>query len=198
MKIIENYKIPKELVGAEVKPQLLAQAVRVYLSNQRQGTQSALTRAEVSRTRKKFQKQKGSGNARHGDRKAPIFVGGGVSFAPKPRDYSQTLLARMRKVATLAAMAEKDKGKKVIGVSGLSKVAKTKELAKILEAGKKYLVVTDGYQENVYRAGRNIAGVTILPKAQVNAYEVLKADFVVMEGKEETPTKDVTKSKKKS
>src|SRR3989344_1497802 len=84
MKILDKTSFPKEIVQAEAKPQLLAQAVRVYLASQRQGTQSALTRAEVSRTRKKFQKQKGSGNARHGDKKAPIFVGGGVSFAPKP------------------------------------------------------------------------------------------------------------------
>lgn len=189
MKIIDGFKLPKEIADTEAKPQLLAQAVRVYLNNQRQGTQSALTRAEVNRTRKKFQKQKGSGNARHGDRKAPTFVGGGVSFAPKPRDYSRSLLAKMRKMATTAALAQKSKEKKIIGVAGFEKVTKTKELAKLLEPGKKYLVVTEGYRENVYLAGRNIAGVTVLPKEQVNTYEILKADFVMMEGKEEKKTK---------
>ncbi len=189
MKIIDGFKLPKEITDAEAKPQLLAQAVRVFLNNQRQGTQSALTRAEVNRTRKKFQKQKGSGNARHGDRKAPIFVGGGISFAPKPRDYSRSLLGKMRKMAVAAALGQKSKEKKIIGVSGLEKAEKTKELAKLLEAGNKYLIVTEGYRENVYRAGRNIAGVTVSPKDQINVYEILKTDYVIWEGKEVKKTK---------
>src|SRR3990167_5036459 len=105
MKIVDKPELPKEIFAVLENPQLLAQAVRVHLANQRQGTQSALTRAEVSRTRKKYQKQKGSGNARHGDRKAPIFVGGGIAFAPKPRDYSLKLSDKMKKQAVFTALS---------------------------------------------------------------------------------------------
>ncbi len=109
MKISENTKLPEEIFGLEVKPQLLAQAVRVYLANQRQGTQNAKTRAEVERTRKKLYRQKGTGGARHGDRKAPIFVGGGVAFAPKPRDYSLALSKKMRRLALYGALSAQAK-----------------------------------------------------------------------------------------
>lgn len=160
---------------------LLAQAVRVYLANQRQGTQSAQTRAEVSRTRKKLYKQKGTGGARHGDRKAPIFVGGGVAFAPKPRDYSLKLSKTMRKKALEEAL----KLKKLEKLEGLDKVdGKTAKLAKLLTGAKSYLIVTDGYQEKIWRAARNIPGITVLPKDQLNAYEVLRAEKIFTTGAE--------------
>jgi len=156
---------------------LLAQAVRVHLANARQGTQSALTRADVNRTRKKLYKQKGTGGARHGDRKAPIFVGGGVSFAPKPRDYSLKLSKQMKTKSVEEAL----KTKKIEKIAGLEKITgKTKELAKLLTGAKSYLIITDGYQEKIWRAGRNIKGVTVLPKNQLNAYEILKAEKVIM------------------
>lgn len=182
MKIVEKPELPKEITSATAAPQLLAQAVRVYLANQHQGTQSALTRAEVARTRKKFQKQKGSGNARHGDRKAPIFVGGGITFAPKPRDNSLSLSQNMRRKALNAILGLKNREKKLLIVSGLDRaVGKTSEIVKFLpKDSKNILIVTDQYRENIYRAARNIAGVTVLPRLQLNTYEVLKADQVFM------------------
>lgn len=188
MKIVANYKLPKEITDSKVDPKLLSQAVRVSLANLRQGTQSALTRAEVNRTRKKFQKQKGSGNARHGDKKSPIFVGGGVSFAPKPRDYSLNLPAKMKKLAVVGSFAAKAKEGKVLVVSGLAEVSgKTKEIVEFIkESGlktEKILLVTDGYNEKVYQAARNIDKVTILPVEQLNAYETLKADVLVIDEK---------------
>lgn len=214
MKIIEKPKLPKEIFAVEVKPQLLAQAVRVYLANQRQGTQSVLTRAEVNRTRKKFQKQKGSGNARHGDRKAPIFVGGGIAFAPKPRDYTLKLSAKMRRMAINGALTEAAKANKLSVVSGLEKLAgKTKELAQFLnyELGisgvsspsslMNYghtLIITDKTRENVWRAGRNIEGVTVLPFNQLNTYEVLKARKIILMKEifgEDKPVKKTRKTK---
>lgn len=158
------------------QPTLLAQAVRVYLANQRQGTQNAQTRAEVNRTRKKLYKQKGTGGARHGDRKAPIFVGGGVSFAPKPRDYSLKLSKNMRQKALEEAL----KAKKPEKLAGVTKVkGKTADLAKLLTGAKSYLIITDGYNENIWRAARNIPGVSVLPKNQLNVYEVLKAEKIL-------------------
>lgn len=159
-----------------MKNALLAQAVRVHLANQRQGTQNAKTRAEIARTRKKFYKQKGTGGARHGDRKAPIFVGGGIAFAPKPRDYSLKFSKQMKKKALEEALKTK-KTEKLILPAKFS--GKTKELAKLLEGAKNYLIVTDGYQEKIWQAARNIPGVSVLPKAQLNAYEVLKAEKIL-------------------
>ncbi|MCL4390369.1 MAG: 50S ribosomal protein L4 [Patescibacteria group bacterium] len=179
MKILEKPVLPREIFAAPAKPALLAQAVRVFLANQRQGTQSALTRAGVSRTRHKLYKQKGTGGARHGDRKAPIFVGGGVAFAPKPRDYSMRLSAPMRKAALHGALTLKAKSSQLVVVSGLDKLTgKTKELAKTVE--KNTLIVTDKIRENVHRAGRNIAGVTVLPFNQLNTYEVLRAKKIIL------------------
>lgn len=156
---------------------LIAQAVRVYLANQRQGTQSALTRSEVNRTRKKLYKQKGTGGARHGDRKAPIFVGGGISFAPKPRDHS----LKMPKVMKKRALEEALKLKKPQKIS-LEKVdGKTKTLAKILNVEKNTLLITKKYNEKVYLAGRNIPNLVILPKEQINTYEVMKAEKIYEE-----------------
>ncbi|MCL4397824.1 50S ribosomal protein L4 [Patescibacteria group bacterium] len=155
----------------------IAQAVRVYLANQRQGTQNAKTRAEVNRTRKKLYKQKGTGGARHGDRKAPIFVGGGVSFAPKPRDYSLKLSKQMKQKALEEALKLK-KAEKIT----LTKVdGKTKTLAKLLDTKKSTLLVTKEYNPKVWLAGRNIANLTIMPKNQLNVYEVMKAEKIYEE-----------------
>lgn len=206
LRINENPELPKEIFRVEASPQLLAQSVRVYLANQRQGTQSAQKRAEVNRTRKKLYKQKGTGRARHGDRKAPIFVGGGVAFAPKPRDYSRTLAKKMRQKALLAALSLKSKEGRLVVVSGMGKIeGKTKEMAKLLdeikdikgqieEKGKEmgggarlkrpevrsWLIVTDQKRENIYRAARNLPLVAVLAAGQLATYEVLRAQRVVM------------------
>jgi large subunit ribosomal protein L4 len=178
IKIIEKPVLPKELKSAKVNSKLLAQAVRVYQANQRQGTQSALTRAEVSRTRKKLHKQKGTGGARHGDRKAPIFVGGGIAFAPKSRDYSLNLPQKMRQMAKAGALQQHVARGTLFVASGLIKVEKTKDVAKVIEPGS--LIVTDKIRENVYLASRNIPDVNVLPVSQLNALEVLRAGKVYL------------------
>lgn len=155
---------------------LLAQAVRVHLANQRQGNQNAKTRAEINRTRKKVYKQKGTGGARHGDKKAPIFVGGGVAFAPKPRDYSLKFSKQMKKKALEEALKTKKTEKLTLGAKFSGK---TKEIAKLLTGAKSYLIITDGYQKKIWQAARNIPGVTVLPKEQLNTYEVLKAEKIL-------------------
>lgn len=180
MKIVDKPVLPKEIFAVPASPALLAQAVRVYLANQRQGTQSALTRAQVDHTRKKYQAQKGSGNARHGDRKAPIFVGGGVAFAPKPRDYSLSMSGKMKKKALLGALALKAKEKKIVVISGMAKLTgKTKELAQFLPGGS-LLIITDVLRANVYQAAKNISGVVIFPMDQLNAYLVLQAKQIYL------------------
>lgn len=198
MKIIEKPTLPKEIFTVEARPQLLAVAVRVYLANQRQGTQNAKTRAEVNRTRHKLYKQKGTGGARHGDRKAPIFVGGGIAFAPKPRDYSLSLSKQLKKKALYGALTLASKNKNLSVVSGMTKLTgKTAEVAKFLAGlegdSRNVLLVTDIARDNVYRAARNIPGVTVLPAKQLNTYEVLKADKVLF--MEEVFKKITTKKK---
>ncbi len=206
MKLVDKPELPKEMFGQVVNQALLAQAVRVHLANQRQGNQSALTRSEVARTRKKYQKQKGTGNARHGDRKAPIFVGGGIAFAPKPREHRLAISDVMRRQAVVSALSAKNKDHGIAVISGMDKATgKTKEFIDFLDS-KKTLIVTDQMRENVYRAARNLSGVTIMPMSQVNAYEILKADKVlIMEEAIEVKSvksvktvKSVTKKTKKS
>ncbi len=183
MKIIEDYKFAKEIFKVEAQPALLAQAVRVFQANQRQGTQSTLTRTEVSGTTKKMYRQKGTGHARHGDRKAPIFVGGGQAFGPKPRDFSLKLPQKMRQLALKMALSQALKDKKIIVISGLEKLTgKTSELAKFLD-GKTGLFVPHKFLANLWRAGRNIPGITIAPFNQLNAYEILKAKKIYWDEK---------------
>lgn len=183
MKVIIKPTLPKEIFATPASPALLAQAVRVYLANQRQGTQNTKTRAEVNRTRHKLYKQKGTGGARHGDRKAPIFVGGGVTFAPKPRDYSLSLSGQLRKRAVVGALTAQNKNLQV--VSGAKQLTgKTAELSKFLAKlegkTKSLLLVTDIVRENIYRAARNIPGVTVIPASQLNTYAILKADQILI------------------
>lgn len=190
MKLIEKPSLPKEIFQQPVSPALLSQAVRVFLANQRQGTQSAKTRAQVNRTRKKLYKQKGTGGARHGDRKAPVFVGGGVAFAPKPRDHSLKLSTGMRQKAITGALTDQVLNKAVFVVSGMQDLSgKTAQLADFLNSlsqlnqkPQKLLIVTDTLRTNVYRAGRNINGLSITPVNMINTYEILAADkLLIME-----------------
>ncbi len=188
-KILDKADLPKDIFSRDASPAMLAQAVRVYLANHQQGTQNAKTRAEIARTRKKLYKQKGTGGARHGDRKAPIFVGGGIAFAPKPRDHTLKMPGKMNRQAIFGALSLKAKEKNVFVVSSLADLTgKTKEARNLLntlalDAKKnfqKILIVTDLGHENIYRASRNLKGVTVIPANLVNVYEVLKTDKILV------------------
>jgi large subunit ribosomal protein L4 len=168
--------LPAELFGAKINNQLMAQAVRVYLANQRGGHASTKTRGEVEGSTRKIYKQKGTGKARHGGIRAPIFVGGGIVFGPRTRDYSLGFPQKMRRVALASALTSQLKNKNIIVVSGLSDVTKTKIVAGALiavGATRKTLLVTAKDSGIVVRAGRNIEGVDILPVSDLNTYSVL-------------------------
>lgn len=183
MELLDKTSLPKEVFGQKADGRLVAQAIRVYLANQRQGNQSTLTRAEVERTRKKLYKQKGTGGARHGDRKAPIFVGGGVTFAPKPRDFSLSMPTVMKKKALYGALSAQAARNVVHLVSGLSALTgKTKELASFVsEVGEgTTLIVTADMQRNVYQAGRNLANTTVTPWHQLSVYDVVRAKHILI------------------
>ena len=195
MKLIEDYKFNKEMFGTESSPLLLAQAVRVYRANQRQGHQATKTRSEVQGTNRKMYKQKGTGHARHSDAKAPIFVGGGVAHGPKPRDYTLKLPSQAKKAAVKGALFLKNKAKQVMAVSGLSKLTgKTRELAEFLK-WKHVLIVTGKMMKNVNRAAGNIPGVRVLPVTDLNAYEVMRAGMILWD--EEIDLKDEKEEVKK-
>ncbi len=177
--------LPKEVFGVKVNQPLMAQAVRVFLANQRQGNAHTKTRGEVDGSSKKIYRQKGTGRARHGTLRAPIFVKGGVAHGPRAHDFSLSLPQKMRKAALLSALSLKAKDGEIKVLSGLDKIEpKTKNMSalftKITEDKKgknKILLVASAPTkelENVYRAGRNIKNVDIVNTKVLNTYEVLR------------------------
>jgi large subunit ribosomal protein L4 len=180
-----SFDLPKEVFGAKINDALMAQAVRVYLANQRQGNAHTKSRGEVSLTTKKWFRQKGTGRARHGAQSAPIFVGGGVAHGPRKHDFSLNMPQKMRKAALLSALSMKAKDGEIKVVSGFTKIEpKTKLMNQVVEKitedkkGKsKILLITSANPKelpNVYRAGRNIKNIDIMSANLLNTYEILK------------------------
>jgi len=189
-KVVSKIGLPKEVFGAKVNNSLMAQAVRVYLANQRMGTASTKNRGEITGSTKKIWRQKGTGRARHGSRKAPIFVGGGVAFGPRTRDYSLKIPKKMKKAALFSALSFRQNNREIKVVTGLENISpKTKFMAQVIKKlgfnSKKInvlLVIPDKAKkgfENVYRAGRNIEGLKILGANALNTYEVLDNQSVL-------------------
>ncbi|MBI2018354.1 50S ribosomal protein L4 [Candidatus Daviesbacteria bacterium] len=177
--------LPKEIFGADVNKKLLAQAIRVYSTNQKTITASTKTRGEVRGSTAKIYRQKGTGRARHGAIRAPIFVGGGIVFGPKPKTVRLELPKKMKKVSLISALSSKAIDKSIIGVSGLAKATgQTKEIAKFMSSvvsrGASALIVIGEKTDNAVRAARNIPGINVLPVNTINAYEILKHDILVL------------------
>jgi len=170
--------LPKEIFGVTVNKALLAQAMRVYTNNQKTHPGSTKTRGEVKGSTAKIYRQKGTGRARHGGIRAPIFVGGGIVFGPKPRKVTLDLPKKMKKAALVSALSSKMADKNISGVSGLEKMTgKTKEafgMMSKINSGKSTLIIIGENQDIVVRAVRNLPKVMVLPASQINAYEVLK------------------------
>lgn len=182
--------LPKEIFEAEIREKLLAQAVRVFLFNQRQGTAAVKRRGEVRGSRKKIYSQKGTGRARHGDRYAPIFVGGGVAHGPRPRNWSLRLPRKMKRRALFSALTSKLQEGKILVVQDLEQIEpRTKKMLEILtnlkikiEKGKlleKTLLVLPQKNERVLRAGRNIANLQLCLANTLNTYQVLNCEKMV-------------------
>ncbi len=178
--------LPKEAFAFTVNEKLLAQYVRVYQANQRQGNASSKTRGEVTGSTRKIYKQKGTGKARHGSNKAPVFVGGGVVGGPKPKDFSLNLNKKQKTQALFGALTMKVKENALVGLSNefLTMDAKTKKYAAFLKkldlTGKKLLVVVPKMeQSNFLLASRNIPGLSFSDAFSVNAFEVLRANRVL-------------------
>lgn len=169
--------------NVEVNAAVLHQVVVAQLANKRQGTQSAKTRAEVRGGGIKPWKQKGTGRARQGSIRSPQWAGGGIVFAPKPRDYRVSLPKSMRRVAMKSALTSKVLENEMIVLESLVLDApKTKAIAAMLTAFdvKKALIVTLESNNNVYKSGRNIEGIQVIPVNNINVYDLLKYEKLII------------------
>jgi len=182
----KTVELSKEIFSVSANPKLLALAVRIYLVNQRQGNVSVKTRGEVIGSTRKIYRQKGTGKARHGAIKAPIFVGGGVAHGPKQKDYNLKFNKKEKKIALFAALSEKLKEKKIFGLENkaLTIEPKTKIfvnfLEKLLLLDKNNLIVLLKMEKNnLILAMRNIPGISFIDARSLNPYLVLKSNNII-------------------
>ena len=182
-KVVGDMELNDAVFGVEVNTHLVHQAVVLQLANKRQGTQSAKTRSEVSGGGRKPWRQKGTGHARQGSTRSPQWTGGGIVFAPKPRDYSFKMNKKEKNLALKSVLTTKVAENKFIVVDGLSfDEIKTKNMVNILKnlEVKKALVVTDDDNKNVTLSSRNIPGVKTAFTNTINVYDILKYDKMVV------------------
>ena len=181
---VGEVELSDAIFGIEPNEVVVHEVVKNHLANCRQGTQSALTRAEVSGGGIKPWRQKGTCRARQGSTRAPQWTHGGIVFAPKPRDYSYTLNKKVKRLALKSVLSAKAAEGSVIVVDGLELgEIKTKAMQAFLnavEAGKKSVVVTSEVNENVVKSARNIPGVTTTTAKILSVYDIVNADkFIV-------------------
>jgi len=179
---IGEIELSDAVFGIEPNQTVVHEVVKNHLANCRQGTQSALTRAEVSGGGIKPYRQKGTGRARQGSTRAPQWTHGGIVFAPKPRDYSYSLNKKVKRLALKSALSAKAAAGNVIVVDGLGmEEIKTKTFAGFLNAveSKKALVVTGC--ANVVKSARNIPGVVTTPATLINVYDIVNANQLIID-----------------
>lgn len=180
---VGEVELNDSIFAVQVKEHLVHAAVVAHLANLRQGTQSAKTRAEVRGGGRKPWRQKGTGRARQGSIRSVQWTGGGVAFAPKPRDYSFKMNAKERRIALKSALTSRVNESKFIVLDSLEMPAKTKEMAKVLKALdlKKALIVTNNANaRNIVLAARNIQNVKTSGVNNINVYDILKYDTFVV------------------
>ena len=182
---IGEYELSEAVFGIEPNGPVLHASVVNYLANQRQGTQSALTKGEVSYTTKKPWRQKGTGRARAGYAGSPVWRHGGVAFAPKPRDYGYSLTKKTKRLALKSALSSKAADEKIIVVDGLHMdEIKTKAFKQFLDASGvsgKALVITENVDDAVLKSARNIEGVSVTTAAILSPYTILCGGTLVVD-----------------
>ncbi|HXB41511.1 MAG TPA: 50S ribosomal protein L4 [Bacteroidia bacterium] len=159
--------------------------VKQHLANKRQGTHKSLERAEINRTTKKLKRQKGTGGARAGSMKSPLFIGGGRVFGPRPRDYSFKLNKKVKRVARVSALTYKAKDNAIMVVEDFNfEAPKTKNFVDLLKnlnlSDKKTLVVLPNTNANVYLSSRNIQGTQVIKASDLNTYDIMNANNIVL------------------
>ena len=181
---VEELELSESIFAAEISEYAVYEVIKNHLANRRQGTQSAKTRAEVRGGGRKPWRQKGTGRARHGSTRSPQWIGGGVVFAPKPRDYGYSVNKKVRRLALKSVLTTKVNEGNLIVLDALEMNApKTKDFIAMLSAvnaGKKALVVTAENSPNVVKSGRNIPGVDITFVNTLNVYDIMRHDSLII------------------
>ncbi|MGI6585712.1 MAG: 50S ribosomal protein L4 [Gracilibacteraceae bacterium] len=189
-KQVGEIELSENIFGADVNIEAMHQVVKMYLANQRQGTQSALTRAEVRGGGRKPWRQKGTGRARHGSIRSPQWRKGGVVFAPKPRSYRYTVPKKIKRIAMKSALSSKVNDNSLVVIEELNfDEPKTKQVVSLLENLKvdsKALIVLADNNENVVKSARNIKGVKTTLVNTLNVYDILNHEKFII-------TKDAVK-----
>lgn len=181
---VGDIELNDSVFGIEVNEFAVHEVIKNYLANQRQGTQSAKTRGEVRGGGRKPFRQKGTGRGRQGSLTSPSHIGGGVVFAPKPRDYSYSVPKKVKRLAIKSVLTSKVQENEIIVLDSLSfEAPKTKDMVNVLKninAAKKAIIVIDEKDENVIKSAANIPGVKTTLVSTMNTYEVLNAtSFIV-------------------
>ena len=182
---IGEIELSEAIFGIEPNKSVLHDSIKNHLANCRQGTQSALTKGEVSYTTKKPWRQKGTGRARAGYAGSPVWYHGGVAFAPKPRDYSYSLNKKVRRLALKSALSAKAAENEIVVIDGLQvEEIKTKAFKSFLEkvgVTGKALVVTENVDEKVVKSARNLPGVTTTTATIISPYMILTSGKMVLD-----------------
>jgi large subunit ribosomal protein L4 len=178
-------ELPEDVFGVEPNEHVVYLAVKQYLAAQRQGTHKAKERNEIAGSTKKLKRQKGTGTARFGDIKNPIFRGGGRIFGPRPRKYNITLNKKVKQLARKSALSSKASAGKIFVIEDFSfEAPKTKAFADILAALKvadqKPVVVTSDYEKEVYLSSRNLPRTKVVRASDLNTYEVMNAGALIL------------------
>ncbi len=182
--VVGDVDVSDAVFGAEPNIPLMHQAVVQQLANRRVGTAATKTRAVVAGTTKKMYKQKGTGRARHGSRKVPLWTGGGVAHGPHPRSYDQHMPKKMRRAAVKSALSAKARDNQLVVLDSLAGFdqPRTKSMVELLgklPVSGKVLLAMDAFQETVVRSARNVPRLRTCPATALNTYDLLNSDYVV-------------------
>jgi large subunit ribosomal protein L4 len=181
----KKVKLNKEIFGVEPNDHAIYLDVKQYRAHQRQGTHKTKERNEIAGSTRKIKRQKGTGGARAGSLKSPIFVGGGRVFGPRPRDYDFKLNKKLKRLARLSALSYKAKDNSITIIDDLNfEAPKTKQYSEMIKNlkldGKKTLVVLSEANNNVYLSSRNLGSTKVITASQINTYDILNAQNLVL------------------
>lgn len=180
-----SVELPSDIFGIEPNEHAVYLAVKQYLANQRQGTHKAKERSEIAGSTRKLKRQKGTGTARFGDIKNPVFRGGGRIFGPRPRNYSQKLNKKLKMLARKSALSSKAGAGQIVIVEDFAfETPKTKEYVNILSklnlSGQKTLLVTPEYEKTVVLSSRNLQNTRVVRAQDLNTYEILHSKTLIL------------------
>ena len=183
---IKEIELSQAVFGIKPNKTVLHTAIKNHLANRRQGTQSTLTRAEVSGGGRKPWRQKGTGRARAGSTRAPHWTHGGVAFAPKPRDYSYNINKKVRRLALKSALSAKANETSIYVIDSLAlSEIKTKQVVNLLSkleiSDKRSMFITKERDENIYKSARNIPGVSVTFGGILNPYDIVNARALIID-----------------